>query len=98
MGVRPQEGGHCRVELEEFTETHYSQCYIPILTCTFVNPQNSMQSLMHGCIFLGRGSVILIRLSQGCVAPKGKEPLLQVHLPVHTLVSTMRVSQLLIIP
>lgn len=63
-------GGHCKVELEEFTKTYYSQCCVPILTCTVLNPQHSMQSLMHGWIFLGRGSVILIRPSLGCVAPR----------------------------
>lgn len=39
------------------------------LWCTFLNPQNSTQSQMHGCIFLGRRSVTLTGL---CVLPKVK--------------------------
>lgn len=65
----PRKGGHYRVELGEFTKTHYSRYYIPILMCTFLNSQNSTQSQMHGCIFLGRRSVTLTGL---CVPPKVK--------------------------
>lgn len=86
-GDRSQEGGHYRVELGEFTKTHYSRYYIPILMCTFLNPQNSMQSQMHGCIFLGEK----ISNSHRVVCPpKSKKPLLQVHLPVHRLVNCAR--------